>query len=95
MPLTIVASIRAEVGQEERIASALAALVEPTRAESGCIQYDLHRDNDNPAHFLFFENWESRELWQRHMESPHLTQYQRDTEGLVAEFQLYEMTRTA
>ncbi|MEO1610025.1 MAG: antibiotic biosynthesis monooxygenase, partial [Pseudomonadota bacterium] len=25
---------------------------------------DLHQDNENPAHFMFYENWESRELWQ-------------------------------
>ncbi|MEM9449380.1 MAG: antibiotic biosynthesis monooxygenase, partial [Cyanobacteria bacterium P01_E01_bin.6] len=28
----------------------------PPRA--GCIQYDLHEDNENPAHFVFYENWE-------------------------------------
>ncbi|WP_416383486.1 putative quinol monooxygenase [Psychrobacter sp. 28M-43] len=27
-----------------------------------CINYDLHQDNKNPAHFIFYENWASREL---------------------------------
>ena len=39
-------------------------LIDITRAEEGCINYDLHQDNENPAHFLFYENWKSRELWQ-------------------------------
>jgi quinol monooxygenase YgiN len=45
-------------------------LIPITRAEEGCIQYDLHQDNEEPAHFLFYENWASRELWQIHMNSP-------------------------
>ena len=53
----------------------LTRLVEPTRQEQGCIQYDLHRNNDNPGHFLFFENWETRDLWQAHMGSAHLAAF--------------------
>ena len=61
--------------------------------ESGCIQYDLHQDNDNPTVFLFYENWESREKWQQHMNNSHLTQYLKVTEDAVASFTLNEMTQ--
>lgn len=70
----------------------LLKLIQITRAEQGCIQYDLHQDNDNPAHFLFFENWESRELWQTHMNAPHLAAYMAATDGAVEAFTLNEMT---
>ena len=90
--LTIVARITAEADQIDLVKSSLESLSAPTRAEAGCLQYDLHQDNENPAHFLFYENWESRELWLAHMESPHLKAHQANTEGAVAEFELYEMT---
>ena len=64
----------------------LEKLIPVTRAEEGCIQYDLHQDNENPAHFMFYENWVSRELWQVHMNAPHLAAYVKATEGAVAEF---------
>ncbi|MEM8954192.1 MAG: putative quinol monooxygenase [Verrucomicrobiota bacterium] len=91
--LTVVALIEAEAGQEELVKAELIKLIEPTRKEAGCLQYDLHEDNDNPAVFIFFENWESRELWQAHMEALHIAAYMQATEGAVASFVLHEMTK--
>lgn len=93
--LTIVANIYAQPGQIDLVKAELEKLVPITRTEAGCIQYDLHQDNDNPAHFLFLENWESRDLWQTHMHAPHLAAYMDATEGAVAEFTLNEMSHTA
>ncbi|GGA75576.1 antibiotic biosynthesis monooxygenase [Neiella marina] len=90
--LTLIANIIAKPEQVEFIKAELIKLIAPTRAEQGCLGYDLHQDNDNPAHFLFFENWQSRELWQQHMNSPHLKEYLAVTEGKVASFTLNEMT---
>ncbi len=90
--LTIVANIHANPDQIELVRAELEKLVPITRAEKGCLQYDLHRDNDNPAHFMFYETWQSRELWQVHMNAPHLAAYMQATHGAVAEFTLNEMT---
>lgn len=90
--LTIVANIHANPNQIELVKSELEKLVPITRAEKGCINYDLHRDNSDPAHFMFYENWESRELWQIHMNAPHLAAYMKATDGAVTQFTLNEMT---
>ncbi len=66
--------------------------VEPTRKEEGCIQYDLHQDNDNPELFLFYENCESRELWQVHMQNENLAAYMKATEGHVENFTVNAMS---
>ena len=91
--LTIVANIHANSDRIALVKAELEKLIPVTRAEKGCIQYDLHRDNDNPAHFMFYEEWESRELWQTHMNAPHLAVYMQATDGAVAEFTLNEMSR--
>lgn len=93
--ITIVANIHANPDQAELVKSELEKLIPTTRAENGCVQYDLHQDNSDPAHFLFFEVWESRELWQVHMEAPHLAEYLKATEGAVANFAIQEMTHIA
>ncbi|MEM6613986.1 MAG: putative quinol monooxygenase [Cyanobacteria bacterium P01_C01_bin.72] len=93
--LTIIAQVKAKADKIELVKSELQKLVELTRAETGCLQYDLHQDHENPAHFLFYENWESRELWQAHMNNQHLRDYSAATEGAVEEFSLNEMTRIA
>ena len=91
--LTIVGRIEVNVDQIDFVKAELLKLIPITLKEEGCIQYDLHQDNDNPAIFLFYENWESRELWQQHMNNLHLTQYLKATEGAVASFTLNEMTK--
>jgi quinol monooxygenase YgiN len=92
-PLTIIARIEAKKDSVELVKSELLKLIEPTRGEEGCIQYDLHQDNENPEVFLFFENWESRELWQVHMNSDHLKAYMEVTDGAVADITLNEMSQ--
>lgn len=93
--LTIVARILVKEGKVELVKNELLKLIDITRAEEGCINYDLHHDNENPNFFLFHENWENRELWQKHMVNKHLADYLVATEGAVEEFIVSEMTHIA
>ena len=90
--LTIVADIRVKPEHLEEIKAGLQALIPPTLQEAGCLQYDLHEDNEDPHHFLFYENWESRELWQDHMETEHIKAFQAVSDGKMEDVALYEMT---
>lgn len=93
--LTIVANIKANENKIDLVKAELLKLIDITRAEEGCINYDLHQDNENPAHFLFYENWESRDFWQAHMDNQHLKDFLAATEGAVAELTINEMTHIA
>jgi quinol monooxygenase YgiN len=93
--LTIIANIKTKEDKVELVKTELLKLIDVTRAEEGCINYDLHQDNENPGHFLFYEKWESRELWQAHMGNKHLSEYVAATEGAVEEFTVNEMTKIA
>jgi len=89
--LTLVASITAKEGKVELLKSKLVELMAPTKAEKGCVNYHLHQDNENPAHFLFYENWESRELWQDHMESDHIKGFMATSDELVEAVTITEL----
>lgn len=93
--LTIVAKILAKEEKRELVKKELLKLIELTRGEDGCINYDLHQDNDNKNLFLFYENWTDRNIWQKHMQNKHLSQYLKATEGAVEEFIVNEMTQIA
>jgi len=93
--LTIVANIHAHADKVDLVKAELQKLIETTRGEEGCIQYDLHQDNEDPAHFLFYENWESRDLWRAHMDAPHIAAYAAATNRAVEKFTLNEMTNVA
>jgi quinol monooxygenase YgiN len=91
--LTIVATIEAKPDKIDLVKAELQKLIAPTLKEAGCIQYDLHQDNQNPALFLFFENWESRKLWQDHMNNTHLAEYASATEGSIDSIVIQEMSQ--
>ena len=95
MPLTILAQITAAPGKEDLVRAELETLVPITRAEAGCLQYDLHVDNQTSGFFVFYETWENREFWQAHMNAPHLDAFRQATEGAIAGFVLNEMTQIA
>jgi quinol monooxygenase YgiN len=70
--ITVVAIMKAKPGKEDELRAAALALVEPTRKEEGCVQYDLHQHLSDPAWLVFYENWSSLEALERHASSPHL-----------------------
>ncbi len=92
-PLTIIARIEAKKNNVDLVKSELLKLIEPTRKEQGCLQYDLYQDNENPAIFIFYENWENRELWQIHMNNENLKAYMDATDGAIENFTLNEMSQ--
>lgn len=69
---TIIGTLTARPGTREELASLLMALVAPTRAEAGCINYDFHVDAADPCVFVFYENWTDRAALDAHLAMPHL-----------------------
>ena len=46
--------------------------IEPTRAEAGCLFYDLHQSDEQPGVFFFHEAWTGRDALRQHMGTPHM-----------------------
>lgn len=91
--LTVVAKLVAKKESVETVKSELLKLVAPTRGEEGCIDYNLHQDNDNPALFIFYENWESAACLEKHINSAHYKAYAGAVAGLIEEKAVHKMTR--
>ena len=70
--ITVVATFQARPGKETELKNALIGLVAPTRKEAGCINYDLHALPEDPAKFLFHENWASKAALDAHLQSAHI-----------------------
>ena len=83
--LTLVAEIVAQPGKEDELRNVLLGLIEPTHKEAGCIQYDLHEDNERSGHFIFFERWTSQDHLDRHLATPHLEAFKARMDDLLAE----------
>jgi quinol monooxygenase YgiN len=73
--VTVVARVKAREGMEDRLREETEALIEPTRSEEGCLNYDLHQGTDDPSVLLFYENWRSQEDLDEHLEQPYLKEW--------------------
>lgn len=90
--ITIVAKVVAKKEHIESVRSQLLQLVELTRKEAGCIDYRLHQDNEDPAVFVFYENWESAAAIGGHINSAHYKAYAAAMHGLLEGKEVYKMT---
>jgi quinol monooxygenase YgiN len=70
--ITVVAAFQARPGKETELKTALLGLVAPTRKEAGCLNYDLHISPEDPAKFLFHENWTTKAHLDAHLKSAHI-----------------------
>lgn len=90
--LTVVAKVVARKDSVDLVKAELLRLIAPTRNEQGCIEYRLHQDHDDPAVFIFYENWQNEASLARHMESDHFRNYVSAVDGMLAEKVVHRMT---
>lgn len=69
--LIVVATITAKEGNEVVVREALEKIVPPSRAEAGCIRYDLHIDLGNHGSFVMLEAWRDDAALAAHEATPH------------------------
>jgi len=70
--LTCIAKIIAQEEHKEIVLTELIKIINPSKKEHGCINYDMHIDNENDSIFIFHENWESEQDLNVHLESSHI-----------------------
>src|SRR4051812_34476063 len=82
---TVVAQVKAKSEFVESVKRACLALVEPSRAESGCMSYSLYQSTEDATIFIFYENWQTLQDIERHLEAPHSYAFDEATSGMLAE----------
>lgn len=88
--LVLSAKITAKPGKVEELEKELKALIEPTRAEQGCLSYNLYTSRKEAGVFLFFESWASRTEWEAHMKTDHLKAFFAKEKELIADIEIAE-----
>lgn len=83
--VTVVARVEAQIEHLELVKAECLALVAPSRREPGCLRYDLFQAQENPAIFIFCEEWQSRDDLEAHLESAPCARFDANTVGKLAE----------
>lgn len=79
------AVLNAKAGRRDDLQAALLALIEPTRAEAGCLDYVLFEARDEPGTFYMREAFSSRAALDTHIATPHFQAFAAGMEALLAE----------
>lgn len=82
--LTLLAKLKAKPGKEAALREALMAMVEPSRAESGCINYDLHVEQSDESILWVYENWVDTDALVAHTKEPHYLALGEKKDALLA-----------
>jgi quinol monooxygenase YgiN/quercetin dioxygenase-like cupin family protein len=90
--ITAVTLIHGLPGKESDLKIHLLSLSAPTRAESGCLQYDLYQSSANPHEFMRLEVWQSPAHLEAHKQTPHLRASfeKRQREGWTTEILVFQ-----
>jgi quinol monooxygenase YgiN len=70
--ITAATFIHGIAGREDDLKAHLLSLSAATRAEPGCIAYDLYQSPETPSDFLRIERWKSAADLEAHKRMPHL-----------------------
>ena len=70
--IQVIAIIKVDINQETETLQHLNILVDKTRKEKGCLQYNLVKDQQEDGTFVMVELWETSESLKLHSQSAHL-----------------------
>jgi quinol monooxygenase YgiN len=82
--LTNLAFFHSKSGRTQALGAALSAFVDPTRAQTECLNYDLHQPLDDADVWFVYENWRSAASLEAHMRTPQLEAFLNAAPDLVA-----------
>ncbi|APA68228.1 putative quinol monooxygenase [Janthinobacterium sp. 1_2014MBL_MicDiv] len=93
MTLIVVATIDAQPQHIDAVRAALETVVPPSRAESGCLRYELHLDNSIPTRFIMLEEWSDKAHLTAHYATPHFHALVAATDGKVVKIDVAELSK--
>jgi len=83
MKLFIFARLHAAPENESAVAGAIADVLEPTRAEPGCLSIQGFRALRDPRLFYIHSRWTDEEAFERHAALPHTVRFIERVEKLI------------
>jgi|ERR1022692_3351451 quinol monooxygenase YgiN len=73
MPITVIAKLKTKAGSEKQFEEAARKMIDTVRsAESGTLQYILHRGVKDPTEFVYYEVYQDQAALDHHGKTDHM-----------------------
>ncbi|HXZ11835.1 MAG TPA: putative quinol monooxygenase [Candidatus Sulfotelmatobacter sp.] len=69
--IVLLATMRASPDCASKLYRLLQRVAEPTRAEVGCLAYDVHRSSEDSDLFFVYQLWEDEDTFEAHRHMDH------------------------
>lgn len=79
--IKVVAILIIKEQYQDKFPAELKKLVENSRREEGCKNYELNQNTNNPLEFIFIEHWDSAEALEKHNHSSHFVAFGKFASG--------------
>lgn len=83
--IVLIARLKVKKDSVEQAKQAALAIVEDSRAEKGCLNYDFHQVIDDETVFIWHETWENEAAINAHGKSEHFVAFSEQIKDLVDE----------
>ena len=82
----VIVSAKVKPEQRGRFLEAIEAnAVGSVRDEPGCLRFDVLRDNDDPAHYLFYEVYRDEAAFAAHRATEHFARWRQAAEVCLSD----------
>lgn len=81
---TVVVILEAKPGKEDVLKNELLNVKKLSQKEPACIEYHVHQDTANPAKFILYENWTSKEEHAKQFQKPYILEFAGQLKDLLA-----------
>jgi len=96
MPIYLTATVKSKPGKSEVLKELLLILVENSKQEEACVQYDLHQSQNEPEFFIFHEEWKTQAGLDLHNKQPHIADFLKASAQLIdGQISIYQTDKIA
>jgi quinol monooxygenase YgiN len=92
-PLALVVRFEVEHGHGQKVESAFAEAVLSTRAEPGCLAFQVNREAGSPRRFVVYERWRSLADLEAHLRTDYVSRLRAAIDDVIVgepEFRIME-----
>lgn len=91
--INIVAKFKSKPECKAELLEILHKVIDDSRKEEGCVQYDLHVDSKDDLKFILIEIWRSQHDIDLHCETAHFKLLMKEFENKVVDFTIDVMNK--
>jgi quinol monooxygenase YgiN len=73
--IVLIARLKVKADKIEQAKAAALAIVEPSRKEAGCLNYDIHQSIEDETMFFWHETWVNKAAVDEHFATPFFQEF--------------------